>query len=230
MWGGAVYYTPDITVANPQWREVFDDERAYRAFRPDGLVPSSGDGGSWLQVSPDDRYLFHTVLGAQRRIFKLPTGTVAGMVYVLDVQKLLAAGDRPQCAIDHLDEVAAGGHEPDCPAVVGVLPVPDGNTSGPHWGAIDNFELGSNGSYRETSTVRRIAIANYFVADLGGDGDHRVCIVNFAPSNGLSIDADFRDENTKQPCVAFNRRNWPHGAYGDARPHGVLFTVTDDVR
>jgi hypothetical protein len=228
MWGGAVYYTPDITLAAPQWREVFDDEHAYRAFHPDGSVPSSGDGGSWLAVSPDDRFLFHTVLGAQRKIFNLPQETVVGMVYVLDISKLLAAGHNPRCRIDTIEEVAAGGREPDCPALVSVLPIRDDTTGGPHWGAIDNFRVGVDGFYHESSQVHRLAVANYFVNSLGGDGDHRVCIVNFSPRAGLRIDNRFRDEHTGQTCVAFNRPFWPHGAYGDARPHGVLFVVNND--
>ncbi|HTJ36949.1 MAG TPA: hypothetical protein VL738_27305 [Dactylosporangium sp.] len=227
MWGGAVYYTPDITAPDPQWREVFDDEAAYRTFHPDGTVPSSGDGGSWLQLSPDDRLLFHTVIGAQRTLSGLPQDTTVGMVYALDVRKLLAAGNDPKCSIDTMDEVARGGGEPDCPAIAGVLPVHDESSGGPHWGTMDNFTLGHDGYFHETDRVSRLAVANYFVYSLGGDGNHEVCMVDVAPNGRLGLDNSFRDEQTRRPCVAFDRASWPHGSFGDARPHGVLFVVND---
>ncbi|MFE2537351.1 hypothetical protein, partial [Streptomyces sp. NPDC059371] len=45
----------------------------------------------------------------------------------------------------------------------------------------------------------------------------------------ISLDKRFRDEVTGDPCVSFNRTSWPHGDTGDARPHGVLFVVSDGV-
>ncbi|MFD0537111.1 hypothetical protein ACFQY7_28600 [Actinomadura luteofluorescens] len=74
-------------------------------------------------------------------------------------------------------------------------------------------------------------LANYFVAASPFDGDHRVCMVNISPRQQLSLDRTFKDEYTGRPCVEFNRSAWPHGETGDARPHGVLFAVSDaDVR
>jgi hypothetical protein len=47
----------------------------------------------------------------------------------------------------------------------------------------------------------------------------------------LSMDQGFVDEHTGQPCVQFNRLNWPHGAFGNALPHSEVFAVADeDVR
>jgi len=220
MFGGAIYYTPDITVPDPQWREVFDDSTAYHTF---GTLLGGADGGSWLAVSPDDRFLFHTVIGTQ---LDAPPGATSGMVYALDIRRLLAAGSDPQCHIDTLAEVTQGGAEPDCPTVAGVLPVDDATSGGPHWGALDNFRSGVHG-YRETSRATRMAVSNYFVAPLGVDGDHRVCIIKIRPTGDLSVDRRFRDELTGQPCVSFNRGVWPHGAHGDARPHGVLFVINN---
>ena len=83
----------------------------------------------------------------------------------------------------------------------------------------------------EPSPAGRIAVSNYFVAATNFDGDHRVCMANVDPAGRLSLDRTFRDERTHTPCVGFNRPDWPHGATGDARPHGVLFVVSDaDVR
>jgi hypothetical protein len=225
MWGGVIYYTPDITVADPQWKEVFDDETAYRTFHTASSSPGSGgDGASWIAVTHDDRFIVHTVIGSQVG-FGVPAAVVRGMVYVLDVRKLIAAGKNPKCSIDTMDEVAAGGAEPDCPALVDVLPIDDGTTGGPHWATLDNFALGRDGFFHETRYPDRLAFANYFVRPLFVDGNHQVCMVDLGRDGALTLDAAFRDEVTGQPCLDFDRETWPHGAYGQARPHGVLFVA-----
>jgi hypothetical protein len=230
MLGGAVYYTPDITATAPKWQEVFDDTAAYRAFG--ATAPGGGgDGASWLQVSPDDHYLFHAVMGSDNR---LPRDQQTGMVYVLDISRLVAGG-HPACTVDQLSEVERGGSEPDCPKLTGVVPIRDavspGVNVGPHWGALDNLTPGPGGKFSETGQVSRFAVADYFVARLDIDGDHRVCMVDLKPGGATGLDRTFKDENTAQPCVNFNREGWPHGATGPARPHGVLFVAADrDVR
>ncbi|ONI76345.1 hypothetical protein ALI144C_37460 [Actinosynnema sp. ALI-1.44] len=228
MGGGAVYYTPDITAANPRWRQVFDDAAAFRKLFPVNTPTSESDGGSWLQVSPDDRFLFHIVLQGGPRS---PRERETGMVYVLDIQQLLAAGGNARCTIDEIGEVTRGGREPDCPKLVDALPIRDTTSGGPHWGALDNFRLGSDGKYHETSQVRRLATANYFVSAVGADGDHRVCMIDVSHRGTLSLDRSFGDQHSRTPCVDFDRARWPHGAKGGAKPHGVLFAVADaDVR
>jgi hypothetical protein len=233
MSGGAVYYTPDITATQPQWREIYDVTAAFRSFDNTGTLVGELSGPGWLQVSPDDRFLFQAVMGADPR----PAPEVStGMIYVLDIQKLLAAGNQTRCQIDNLQEVAEGGAEPDCPALVDTLPIKggfgEGQTNvGPHWGAMDNFRRGVDGLYRETQDVRRLVTSNYMVLGIGMDGDHKVCMTNFNPQTGLTLDTAFKDEVLGTPCVDFNRTTWPHGAAGAARPHGVLFAVADaDVR
>ncbi|MGI5238462.1 hypothetical protein [Dactylosporangium sp. CA-139066] len=230
MAGGAVYYTPDITSTAPQWHEVFDDTAAYRKFDPSGVLSGSNDGGSWLQVTPDDRFLIHGVMGSDPRV---PRKSNSGMVFVLDIQKLIAAGNDPKCRIDTVEEVAAGGREPDCPALTGVVPIADsvspGVGVGPHWGTEDLFTKDHRGFYTEARHIERIATSDYFVAKTGIDGDHRVCMLNLSPAGALSLDQSFQDEQTHQPCVSFNRQTWPHGTVGGARPHGVLFVVSDAV-
>lgn len=228
MFGGAVFYTPDITKRHPKWREILDDEAAYRKFAPDGSISSIGDGGSWLQVSPDDRFLYHVVLGDQ---VAGPAGVARGMIYVLDIRKLLAVGDRTRCSITTIDETIHGGTAPDCPAVVSSTPILDNTTGGPHWGAMNNLVLGHDGYYHETTHVRQVAVADYFVNTLGIDGNHKVCMFDQTPAGVMSLDTTFKDETTGTPCVEFNRQNWPHGPAGPARPHGVLYVAADnDVR
>jgi hypothetical protein len=226
MAGGAVFYTPDITAAHPTWREVFDDTAAYRTFHPDGSVTGGGDNSSWLAVSPDDRYVFHAVMG-QSLPFGQPLDRTTGMLYVLDVRKLLAAGTDTRCSIDTMAEATRGGHEPDCPALTGVVPIRDTTPGGPHWGSMDLFQPDRHGVYHETSTVHRMAVANYFIANsFGGGGDHRVCMYDLSGTGQVRLDTGFRDENTGQSCVSFNRLSWPHGDFGDSQPHGVLFVVS----
>jgi hypothetical protein len=99
---------------------------------------------------------------------------------------------------------------------------------GPHWGALDNLAIGHDGYYHETTDPDRLATADYFVARTGLDGDHKVCLVNIGHNGRLTLDTNFRDENTGQVCVSFNRKYWPHGAFGDAKPHSMLFVTADD--
>ena len=47
----------------------------------------------------------------------------------------------------------------------------------------------------------------------------------------LALDTTFRDEHEGTPCVDFNRTSWPHGDFGNAKPHSELFVVADaDLR
>lgn len=220
MQGGAIYYTPDFTVAHPRWREVFDLTASNRAVDPSSDY-GGGSNGAWLQTSRDDKYLYHAVAG------RPASGDDKGSppyILALDIQKLIAAGDDPSCKIDTIEETRAGGAESDCPAIASVLPAP----GGPHWGALDNLQRGQDGYYHETTDVKRLAYANYFVARTGLNGDHRVCMVDIGPGGKLARDEKFRDENTGNTCLEFNRASWPHGAWGPAKPHSMVFVTADD--
>ncbi|MGW5668276.1 hypothetical protein [Micromonospora sp. NPDC003776] len=219
---GAVYYTPDITMPDPQWREVYDDQTAFKALIPTDTPTSAIDGGSWLQVSPDDRYLYHLVLGGG---YGSPGDTNTGMLYALDIRKLLASGHRVKCHVDTEAETFSGGAESDCPTLAGTVGIHDETYGGPHWATMDNFRLGPDGRYRETKQTQRIATSEYFIAATGTDGNHKVCMFDVGAAGQLTVDRDFRDENSDTPCLSFNRPAWPHGTTGDARPHGLLFVV-----
>src|SRR5690606_34317946 len=114
------------------------------------------DGGGWVQTSLDDKYLYHAVIGRREGETGPDDTGSAKMLYTLDIEKLLAAGDDVQCSIDTIAEVSNGGAEADCPELVSVLPFDDVTSGGPHWAALDNFELGADGYYHETTDVRRI--------------------------------------------------------------------------
>jgi hypothetical protein len=226
MCGGVIYYTPDITAVNPVWREVFDDTAAAKALNPHLTEGAGCDGGGWVQTSLDDRYLYHAVIGRNPGAIDSFDAGVPKMVYALDIQRLVAAGAAAKCSIDTIAEVWDGGAEADCPKLASALPLPDGTSGGPHWGALDNFTPNKDGTWSETANVRRIAVSNYFVARSGVDGNHKVCLVD-VDRGQLRLDRSFRDDQHGTPCVDFNRTDWPHGATGDAKPHSELFVVPE---
>lgn len=240
MCAGAIYYTPDITVADPQWREVYDQAAVYRDINEtalagvrgsgapgQGFAPSGCEGSGWLQTSPDDKYLYTVTMGRRPNTAAPGDPGTPGIVLSLDIQKLLRAGAGYACTIDEEREAFHGGSEKDCPTVHSVLQVNDPTSGGPHWGALDHFTQRADGTFSETLDPRRLAYSNYFVARTGWDGDHRLCVATIDAAHQLALDTAFRDEVTGEPCVDFDRTAWPHGPWGDAKPHSMVFVVPD---
>lgn len=228
MQGGAIFYTPDMTAEHPVWREVYDNTQADSEINGKP-VSAEGDNGAWIQTSPDDKILYHSLQGRAPGGLGPDDPGTAGGVFALDISKLVEAGTDVKCSIDEKSEITAGGHESDCPKLDSALAInPDKKAGGPHWGALDNLKLGDDGYYHETDQPRRMATADYFVARTGLDGDHRVCIVDIGKDGKLTLDKNFKDEVTGQTCISFNRKNWPHGAFGNAKPHSMLFVTADD--
>src|SRR3954453_19598073 len=226
MCGGVIYYTPDITAKAPKWREVFDDTTASKEINPDVSEGAGCDGGGWLQTSADDKYLFHAVIGRNPGSLSVDDTGSPKMVYALDIRKLLSAGTATTCSIDNIREVYNGGFESDCPSVSSVLPVPDGTSGGPHWGALDNFTQSGDGTFVETQQPGRVAYSDYFVARTGVDGNHKVCLATLSSDGKLTEDRSFIDENEGTPCVNFDRTTWPQGNTGNAKPHSEMFVVS----
>lgn len=57
------------------------------------------------------------------------------------------------------------------------------------------------------------------------DQKQRMFLVNFIPSSGaMAIDTAFHDRGASMAGVSFRRPSWPHGASGDAVPHGSVFS------
>jgi hypothetical protein len=208
MKGGAIFYTPDMTARDPQWREVFDDGAANKRYNPRSGSTGAGTHGGWIQTSPDDRFLYHTMIGRPKGTLGRTDPGTPGGVYVLDISKLVNAGEHP---------VLAGA--------VGINPNEPGQ--GPHFGTMGNFKLGADGKYHETDQPDRLAVFNYFVARSGLDGSHQVFMVNLGKDGRLTVDKAFRDEFTHQVGLQFNREVWPHGPFGNAKPHKGLFVVAD---
>jgi hypothetical protein len=228
MCGGAIYYTPDITVPNPEFREVWD-VTAYSAFHEPNMARGDGcSGSSWIQVSPDDKYLFNAVIGRGPGSTSITGSDVVKQVYMLDISKLLAAGNNTTCEIKTIREATHGGAQPDCPTMADSFHMVDNTSGGPHWGAMDNFAIGPDGYYHETTHLSRIAFTDYFVARANVDGNHKLCVLDISKQGKFSLDSNFIDENSGTPCVEFNRADWPHGAWGNAQPHSEVFAVPDE--
>jgi hypothetical protein len=221
MQGGAIYYAPDITAKKPEWREVFDLTTSNKIVDPRSSYYGGGSNAGWTQTSLDDKYLYVAVVG------RGASGDDKGSpphILKLDIQELVASGGNPSCVIDTQVEITEGGQEADCPTVHDALSAP----GGPHWGALDNLELGADGYYHETSDVKRFAYSNYFVARTGLNGDHRVCIVEEGDDEKMTLDKDFRQPGNVEDCIDFDRESWPHGDWGPAKPHSMVFVTADD--
>ncbi|WP_410650125.1 hypothetical protein [Amycolatopsis sp. cmx-4-54] len=230
MQGGAVFYTPDITAKEPHWIQVFDDGAANKAIHPNNDSNGGGSNGGWIQTSPDDKYLYRAITGRQKGALGPDDPGTTGGVYVLDIQKLVAAGDKIENIEGRIDtkEKSQQGGGGDLPTVVGAAPINPGTPGGgPHWGAYDNFVLGDDGYYHETDKPQHLAVSNYFVARSGLDGDHKVNLLNLGEDGKVAVDRNFRDEFTGQVGINFNRKTWPHGSFGNAKPHSELFVVAD---
>lgn len=223
--GGGIFFTPDITTlagdSSASWTEVFDDDMTVLHTAGNDRSASCA-GGSWHQVSPDNRFLFRTVMGRNPgSTGSFDTGT-AKLVYSLDIAGLIAsaADGHIDCSIDTLGEIQRGqGDEADCPRLVSVLRVEDRSNGGPHWGAVDNHSLTPSGA------PTRLVFSNSFVARTGVDGNHRLYMVDVDPATGvLSYDRSFQDETDGLLGVDFNRRDWPnHPDAGFYKPHAMVW-------
>jgi hypothetical protein len=237
--GGGIFFTPDITGlagdSTTAWKEVFDDDMAILHVPGDDRVVSdrshevaSCAGGSWHQVSRDNRFLFRTVMGRNPgSTGSFDTGT-AKIVYSIDIAGLIAsaADGHVDCSIDTIGEIQRGqGDEADCPRLVSVLRVEDSSNGGPHWAAVDNHSLTPAGA------PTRLVFSDSFVARTGVDGNHRMYMVDVDPATGaLAYDQSFRDEKTSTPGVDFNRRNWPnHPGAGFYKPHAMVWVCPPGV-
>jgi hypothetical protein len=99
--------------------------------------------------------------------------------------------------------VALDVSDPSRPVEVSRLEL--GSRNFPHWLALD-------------AASGRIVIADR------GDGEERLFVARLDPDTGaLSLDDRFRDPGSDRAGVSFERREWPHGASGPARPHGAVF-------
>jgi hypothetical protein len=224
MCGGAIFYTPDITVPHPPFREVSD-------FGP-------CTGASVFILTSDDRFLIVPVAGVQSPgdpVFERDyAGEHTRRVAVLDLQALLQARHKVQCGPPTVIQDSQGytasfmgpnNGAADCPILAGVVHVDSQKNfathGGPHFVVLDQHE-------------RRMAFSNYFV-DLnsfglpgtGSGGDDKICMATLLSDGQVALDGRFRDELTDTVCVDFDRPtsyHWPNrGTTGHAKPHAMIF-------
>jgi hypothetical protein len=231
MGGGTLWYAPDATAAEPEFRMI------YRV----------GPGASLavFSVTPDDRFLVLPIQGVlspgDASFNRDYDGEHSRRVIALDIQKLLRARTLVKCAAPPVTIGADGfiakitapnnGAE-DCPTVTGTLNLDSqanfASHSGPHLVAFDH-------------ETRRVAASNYFVQltpftlpGLHEDGDHRVCMARLTQTGQLVLDRAFKDElNLTEPgCIAMDRPasyRWPNrGRTGAAKPHAMAFVNFDE--
>jgi hypothetical protein len=75
----------------------------------------------------------------------------------------------------------------------------------PHW-------LATDGS--------RVVVVN----EPAPTAERRIWMLQIDRATGqLTLDPEFRDAGSTRPGIAFDRANWPHGATGNAVPHGTVF-------
>jgi hypothetical protein len=239
MGGGTIWYAPDATAAEPEFRMI------YRV--------GPGASAPVFFVTPDDRFLVQPIQGVLSRNDPPPTGVKdspynrdykgehSRRIIVLDIQKLLRARTVVKCDAPSVETDANGtitkitarnnGAE-DCPTVAGTLNLDSSENfathSGPHFVAFDH-------------ETRRVAASNYFVQltpytlpGLHEDGDHRVCMARLTQTGQLVPDRAFKDELnlTESGCIAMDRPasyTWPNrGRTGAAKPHAMAFINIDE--
>ena len=254
MCGGGIFFTPDMTAlpaeSSRNWKQVWDDGIALlraRRGNVDDFIKEPGpcEGGSWMQVSRNNRWLFR-VAGGNAPNEDNTTGTrqPVKVVYDLDVQALMrsAAAGRIQCdltrgidtngdrrvditAVDAVRRLADGDAVADCPRLIDTLKVDDDTTGGPHWGAIDNHSVTPEGF------PTRLAFSDYFVSRSGVDGNHRLYMVDVDPASGkLSYERRWRDEVTGELGTNFNRDDWPgNPGAGWYKPHSMVWVCPPGV-
>jgi len=239
MGGGSIWYAPDATAAEPEFRLIY-------RIGPGASAPV-------FFVTPDDRFLVLPIQGvlspgdppplnltvsAYNRDYD---GEHSRRVIVLDIQKLLRAGTLVKCDAPPVETDSSGtitritarnNDAADCPTVTGALNLDSRENfathSGPHLVVFDH-------------ETRRVAASNYFVQltpftlpGLHEDGDHRVCMARLTQTGQLVLDRAFKDElNLTDPgCIAMDRPasyRWPNrGRAGAAKPHAMAFINVDE--
>jgi hypothetical protein len=124
---------------------------------------------------------------------------------------------------------AFGGENCAVPVLVGstwVQTIPDEH-------ALISLDVTDSGHPREMSRVTFDSTfkPHWMAFDAGGsrlvvnDGKSRVLLVTLDQrTSALTIDESFRDAGAAVPGVSFARDTWPHGATGNAVPHGSVFS------
>lgn len=246
MCGGGVFFIPDITKAKGDFSDkivqVWNDGITNLLTNGDQDIndPSGCDGGSWTQVAPNNRILFHTVTGRNPDSDNYFDEGAGKMVYDINIAPLIKSAQDGSVDCDlsrgiHKDgydltgmqlynKLAQGKHIADCPRFISSLKVQDTTSGGPHWAAFDNHTIDQNG------VPWRLTFMDYFVSRTGVDGNHRFYGVNVGPHGKLSYDRSLRDEKEGSLGVDFNRRDWPGNPdAGFYKPHSQIWVCPPGI-
>ena len=259
MCGGGVFWDPDVTAPTPdnsgvsttQWHQVWDDGFSQLATNSTGEdtganatdpgfedEPGGCSGGAWVQTSPNNRWLFHTVQGRVPLADNYFDQGEEKMVYVLDISHLVEDGEKGVESCDMNAPVASGPYAgiktglAEAEIANNVVPTGNPNNSTSQYAENPDTEIGDcpvlldvlivhdpttggphwgaldNHSIDADGFPTRMAFDDYFVARTGVDGDHRLYVVDIAPNGNLTYDLNFVDEEDGSLGVDFNRRDW----------------------
>jgi hypothetical protein len=166
---GSVYFSEDITAANPQFRVVYD----------------LGDTIAGVPIiTKNDKFLIVPLVFENR----LVVINIADPLHPHEVGSV-------KLGVDPLD---GSKHRPGLP----------------HFIAINKSET-------------HIAATTYLfcLPNTRLDGERGVYLFDFDAATGkIKYATNFRDEVTGEVGLNFNeRKQWPHGSTGPARPHGLMF-------
>jgi hypothetical protein len=270
MCGGGVFWDPDVTknepsgVSSADWHQVWDDGFSQLATNSTGDNGGANDvnggfedepggcaGGAWVQTSPNNRWLFHSVQGRVPLADNYFDQGSQKMVYLLDISHLVADGEKgtETCNMNAVDPQTGIKQALETASVMNnIVPTGNPNNDTAQYGQNPSTEVadcpvlddvlivhdptsgGPHWADLDNHTVdangypTRLAFDDYFVARTGVDGDHRLYVVDISRSGNLTYDRSFVDEQTGSLGVDFNRADWygvPDGGF--YKPHAMTW-------
>jgi hypothetical protein len=270
MCGGGVFWDPDVTqkipsgVSSPEWHQVWDDGFSQLATNSTGDnsgannvnggfedEPGGCAGGAWVQTSPNNRWLFHSVQGRVPLADNYFDQGSLKMVYLLDISHLVSDGEKgiETCNMTAKDPKTGIEQALELAQIMNNI-VPKGNPNNdtaqyeqnpktevadcpilldvlivhdPTTGGPHWGDL-DNHTIDANGYPTRMTFDDYFVARTGVDGDHRLYMVDISRDGNLTYDKSFIDEEDGSLGVDFNRSDWygvPDGGF--YKPHGMVW-------
>jgi hypothetical protein len=270
MCGGGVFWDPDVTkkipngVSTDQWHQVWDDGFSQLATNSTGDnsgannvnggfedEPGGCSGGAWIQTSPNNRWLFHSVQGRVPLADNYFDQGSLKMVYLLDISHLVSDAEKgvetcnmtakdPKTGIEQALELAQ--------IMNNIVPKGNANNDTAQYEQNPKTEVadcpilldvlivhdpttgGPHWGDLDNHTIdangypTRMTFDDYFVARTGVDGDHRLYMVDISRGGNLTYDKSFIDEEDGSLGVDFNRSDWygvPDGGF--YKPHGMVW-------
>jgi hypothetical protein len=270
MCGGGVFWDSDVTKAEPSgvssadWHQVWDGGFSQLATNSTGDnggaknvnggfedEPGGCAGGAWIQTSPNNRWLFHSVQGRVPLADNYFDQGSQKMIYLLDISHLVADGEKgvETCNMNATDPKTGIKQALEIASVMNNI-VPTGNpnndtaqyaqnpaTEVADCPVLDDVLIvhdptsgGPHWADLDNHTVdangypTRLAFDDYFVARTGVDGDHRLYVADISRSGNLTYDRSFIDEQNGSLGVDFNRADWPGIPDGGFyKPHAMTW-------